>query len=120
MTGWVDNDRRSLLTIAIAATPKTHARNIDVWVDTAFDGHLVLSIELVDELGLETLAETEAILADGSKITLETHVAYLQWFGKLIPVQVVANEGRFPLLGTALLDGHRVTIDYANRSLEIT
>ncbi|NLF16753.1 MAG: hypothetical protein GX595_05790, partial [Lentisphaerae bacterium] len=82
MTGWVDDDRRALVTIAIGATPKSRASNVDAWVDTAFDGHFVFAMQLIEELGLDTLAETEAILAEGSKVTLETYVAYLEWFGE--------------------------------------
>ncbi len=69
----------------------------------AFDGHLVFSNALVESLDLEALAETEAILADGSKISLETYVGFIEWFGRRIPLHVIANEGQFPLLGTGLL-----------------
>lgn len=120
MIGWVDDDRRALLTLPVQQGPKRQAWNVDAWVDTAFDGHFVFSMKLIEELGLETLAETEAILADGTKVVLETFLAYLEWFGNVIPVQVVANEGTFPLLGTALLDGHRLMIDYRDRSLELS
>lgn len=38
----------------------------------------------------------------------------------MIPVQVIANDGEFPLLGTALLDERCLLIDYRERSLELT
>ena len=66
---------------------------------------------LIEELNLESLAETEAILADGSKVTLETFVCYLDRFGILIPLQVVVNVGKLPLLGTGLLENHVLHID---------
>ena len=120
MKGYVDENRRALMNVAIRSNLKSDAVTFDAWIDTAFDGHFVFSMKLIDELGLETLVETDAILADGTKVTLETFVAYMQWFGKVIPVQVVANEGQIPLLGTALLDERQLQIDYRNRTIELS
>ena len=75
---------------------------------------------LIEDLELDTLVETEAILADGTKVTLETFVAYLDWFGDVIPVQVIANEGQFPLLGTALLEDRLLAIDYKQSSVVLS
>jgi predicted aspartyl protease len=63
------------------------------------------------------LADAEAILADGRKVTLETFICYLDWFGTLVPLQVVANEGILPLLGTELLKNHVLHIDYVEKKL---
>lgn len=90
------------------------------WIDTAFDGYLVFPQALIDKLSLEPLAETEAVLADGSIVALETYLCYVDWFGQRMPLQVVANEGRFPLLGTGLLKQRILSIDYGNRELTLT
>jgi len=118
--GRVDEDKRALLTVAVQSSLSSESTDIEAWIDTAFDGHFVFSAALIEKLELETLVETDAILADGTKVTLETFVAYMDWFGKMIPVQVVANEGEFPLLGTALLDDRVMLINYRERSLELT
>ena len=119
MIGNVDENNRALLRVDIRARFRIEPTSIDAWVDTAFDGHFVFSSKLITDLELETLVETEAILADGTTVTLETFVAYLDWFGDLLPVQVVANEGQFPLLGTALLNKCRLTVDYVSKSVEL-
>ena len=62
---------------------------------------------------------TDAVLADGSKVTLETFVCFIDWFGSRMPLQVIANEGRFPLLGTGLLEQHVLHIDYAKKELSL-
>ncbi len=93
--------------------------NVTAWIDTAFDGHLVFAAHLIDRLGLDSLVETEAILADGSKVALETFIAFADWFGQRIPVQVIANEGKFPLLGTELLAGRELSISYVNKELRL-
>ena len=89
------------------------------WIDTAFDGHLVFPLSLVEELKLESLVDTEATLADGRTVALETFVCYLDWFGRVIPLQVIANAGKLPLLGTGLLDKHVLHVDYVNKQLTL-
>jgi len=41
------------------------------------------------------------------------------WSGTLIPLQVIANDGKLPLLGTGLLENHVLHVDYANKELRI-
>jgi hypothetical protein len=42
-------------------------------------------------------------LADGNRVTLESFACHVEWFGELIPAQVIGNTGKMPLLGTELL-----------------
>jgi len=102
MNGFVDKNRKALLPVEVRASFKKNGIVVEAWVDTAFDGHFVFSENLIKELELDTLVETEAVLADGSRVVLPTYVCYLDWFGEKIAAQVIANEGKFPLLGTAL------------------
>lgn len=120
MNGHVDENRRALLNVSVQSKLNSDPCEFDAWIDTAFDGHFVFSTSLIEDLELETLVETDAILADGSKVTLQTFVAYIEWFGKQIPVQIVANDGQFPLLGTALLENRELHIDYRNRTVELS
>lgn len=119
MKGAVDERNRALITIAISNKIDGQSQQVVAWIDTAFDGHLVFSQDLIDELNLESLVETEAILADGSKVALETFICFVEWFGDRVPVQVIANEGRFPLLGTELLAGRELLINYESKALRL-
>ena len=119
MKGAVDERNRALVTISASNQPGGRYRSIVAWVDTAFDGHLVFSQELIDELALESLVETEAILADGSKVVLETFLSFVEWFGDRVPVQIIANEGKYPLLGTELLSGRELSISYVTKELRL-
>ncbi len=119
MNGQVDDQNRALMRVEVQASLSADKKAVDAWIDTAFDGHFVFSSNLIKELGLETLVETEAILADGSKVPLQTYVCYLEWFGKTIAAQVIENEGRFPLLGTALMGDLRLVVDYAAKSVDL-
>ncbi len=119
MIGKMDDERRALLEVAIANRMDGEPTVVTAWIDTAFDGHLVLSLQLIKDLELEPLAETEAILADGSKVVLETYLCFLNWFGQQLPLQVIANDGRYPLLGTALFEDRVLHIDYRQRVVQL-
>lgn len=72
MKGFVDERDRALMPIRVANKLRSELTEVVAWIDTAFDGHLVFSRELIGRLNLEALVETEAILADGSKVSLES------------------------------------------------
>ena len=120
MNGHVDDSRRALLELQIGNTPADQPTTITVWIDTAFDGFVVFSKSLIDRLKLDQEAATEAILADGSRVTLESYVCYVDWFGEVVAAQVIANEGKLPLLGTELLANRRLVVDYANGSISLS
>jgi clan AA aspartic protease len=117
--GTIDERNRALVAISVGREIDGPFEDVIVWIDTAFDGHLVFSTSLIDRLGLEPLVETEAILADGSRIALETFICFVDWFGERIPVQVIANAGEFPLLGTELLAGRELSVSYVNKQLRL-
>lgn len=120
MKGFVDDRNRALISIQVASGLDSKIVDVLVWIDTAFDGHLVFSKDLISILELDSLVETEAILADGSKVAMESYFSVVDWFGKKVPVQVIENEGRFPLLGTGLLTGRTVYINYETKQVAIT
>lgn len=119
MIGFVDDNLRALLEVQVRARPKGRKSTIVAWVDTAFNGGLVLPRPEIERLGLKESSSTPAILADGQQVELPTFTCYLSWFGKEYRTQVVANEGAHPLLGTVLLDGHDLAISYKNRTLSL-
>ncbi len=120
MIGKVDYRYRALIDLEVRQAPNSLGTGVTAWIDTAFDGHLVFPQSLIRELKLQSLVDTEAILADGRKVILETFVCYLEWFGKLIPLQVIANDGKLPLLGTGLLWNRVLHVDYVNMELTLT
>ncbi len=120
MIGSVDEHGRALLDVQIAAKLRGPYTTVTTWIDTGFDGHLILSNDAIERLGLQPLVDTEAILADGSRVMLSTLVCYIEWFEKPLALQVIATEGRYPLLGTGLLEQRVLHIDFKNRNLTLT
>ncbi len=89
------------------------------WVDTAFNGSLVLPNSLAKDLGLAVESCVEAVLADGNIVELESHGCRIEWFGKAYNTQAMTNDSKYALLGTIMLDGHMLTIDYASKTVSL-
>ena len=119
MNGHVDESRRALLQLKIGNSASQQLSTVTVWVDTAFDGFLVFSKTLIDSLQLQQEAATEAILADGSSVVLESYICYVEWFDTVVTAQVIANEGKLPLLGTELLADRKLVVDYRDKSITV-
>jgi clan AA aspartic protease len=92
----------------------------DAWIDTGFTGDLVLPAKLIASLGLPLGPAVSAKLADGSVVQLDTHSCMLEWFGQWKVIEVVSNQGDFPLLGVGLLLDHVLHVDYPQKTLILT
>jgi clan AA aspartic protease len=117
VTGIVDESMRALLDVSVAAAKGAAKHVFTVWIDTAFNGGLVIPRPHIERLGLKQASTTQAVLADGHLIDLETFTCHLDWFGGEYRTQVVANDGEFPLLGTLLLADRKLTIDYRTKTV---
>jgi clan AA aspartic protease len=116
----VDEQLRALLRVPVSASRDGERTDLVVWIDTAFNGGLAIPRKKVAELGLVNEASAEAILADGRSVELEMFACFLDWFGHTCETQIAASDGEYPLLGTMLLDGHRLDINYAAKTVELT
>jgi clan AA aspartic protease len=118
--GSVDDSLRALLRVPVSASRDGSRRELLAWIDTAFNGGLTIPHQQVAELGLMKESSAEAVLADGHTIELETFACFVDWFGSCYEMQIVGSDGRYPLLGTLLLDGHHLDINYLARTVELT
>ena len=118
MKGQVDNYGRALDTVSVRLSDVAAAHQIEVWIDTGFNGDLVLPQQQIDDLELPPLGTVKAILADGTAVALKSFECLIDWFGKVRNLEVIANDGEYPLLGVGLLEGYDLHISY--RSGDIT
>lgn len=119
MIGRVDNSGRSLLSIELRVNATAEMTSVEAWVGTGFTGDLVLPQSVVDSLGLRRSGSVDAILADGSEIELSTYTCVIAWYGSQRTLEVIANDGDFPLLGIGLLLGKELRVDYRNLRLSL-
>lgn len=120
MKGIVDSELRALVDASVSAASNGSLQLLRVWIDTAFNGGLVIPRTKIAILGLRQASSIEAILADGQLVELETFSCFVHWFGTVYQTQVVANDGEFPLLGTLLLAGRTLSINYKTATLSLT
>ena len=92
--------------------PSGLSRDIEVVVDTGFNGFLTLPTELVAELGLPFVSIGRATLADGSEIVYDVHEAGVLWNGRPMLIEADADAAT-PLLGMRLLDGYSLYVEVA-------
>ena len=118
MNGLVDVQGRALLTVPIRVEPRAAASHVEVWIDTGFTGELVMPRSQIDRLGLKPGLMVRAVLADGRNLRLKSFVAWIDWFGESLEVEVIAGDGQTTLLGVGLMLGHRLVVDYD--SLQLT
>jgi clan AA aspartic protease len=114
MTGRVE-DRHALLAVTIRLTGHPEMA-IECVIDTGFTEALCLPVPVVAALGLPYQFDFPASLADGSHVFLPVHEATIVWDGAERRLHVLAT-GERPLIGTALLDGAELVIQFAEGGL---
>lgn len=119
MRGSIDSNGHALLTLPIAPVFGSQRVAIEAWVDTGFTGDLVLPRTTIDALALCQSGSVDPILADGSQIEVKTYTCLVNWFGEERRLEVVANEGDYPLLGVGLLLGLELRANYHTMELEL-
>jgi clan AA aspartic protease len=119
MVGSVDGFGRAILRVRVKNPNSGELSELDAWIDTGFTGELVLSQQQVNALGLALGKAITAGLADGSEVQLDAFTCDVEWFGEWKRIQVIANQGQFPLLGVGLLLDRELHINYRNKALSL-
>jgi clan AA aspartic protease len=117
MTGSVDGAGRALVRIRLKNPTAGMEAELDAWIDTGFTGELVLPQQTIASLGLPLGPSVMARLADGSDLQLDTHTCLLEWFDEWRRIEVVGNQGHYPLLGVGLLLDRDLRINYRTKEV---
>jgi clan AA aspartic protease len=90
--------------------------SIDCVVDTGFNDYLTLPTQVVAVMNLPLYTTTLARLADGSQQSISIHAARIRWDNceQLVPVLATGIK---PLLGTALLQGFCLTVEFIDNGM---
>jgi len=90
--------------------------SLDFVINTGFNDHLTLPPQAVSAMNLPLYSSTLARLADGSDALLSIHLATIVWdnLEKVVPILA---SGYKPLLGTALMEGYHLEIDFEENGL---
>lgn len=110
--GAVNADYEAIITLALRGQAG-QAREIEVVIDTGYNGFLSLPPALVAELELPVVGPSQATLANGVVETFDVHDATVIWDGRPRDIEVDA-VGPVPLAGMLILDGHDLNIQVRN------
>ena len=84
--------------------------NFDAVVDTGFTDYLTIPSRWVNELGLRFRESMTYELANGEFATFALYEVRVSWDGRWRNIVASVADGG-PLVGMALLHGHRLTVD---------
>ena len=112
MTGMVTPRGEAQLKVIVRG-PGGQEQQVEATIDTGFTGFLTLPLSLIAGLSLIYHSQSIAILADGSSVGLPVYEAIILWEGQERDILVVQAEGGV-LLGTALLHGSRLVVDFVD------
>ena len=110
--GAVNADYEAVITLALRGQAG-QAREIEVVIDTGYNGFLSLPPALVVELELPIVGPSQATLANGVVETFDVHDSTVIWDGRPRDIEVDA-VGPVPLAGMLILDGHDLNIQVRN------
>jgi predicted aspartyl protease len=92
---------------------------VECLVDTGANCALVLPYSVVDDLGLPVVGRVDDLGLVGEETTsADIALAQVEWLGEVRYVEVVVRNDF--ILGTQLLGGAVLMIDYPNRTLTVT
>ena len=93
---------------------------VEALIDTGFNGYIILPSLIATRLGLELTSVTWVELADGSVIRNSVFSGHTTFGGQSQEVEIMMTDSDEALIGTALLSNYKLTIDFVNRTVEIT
>lgn len=106
--GTIEN-REAIVELQVSG-PVQSPRQVEAAIDTGYNGYLTLPGDIVSTLQLSFAGHRRATLADGSVTRLDVYLASVIWHGRDTEVLISQTAGA-PLIGMALLEGNRLTID---------
>lgn len=117
MTGYVDEYGQPKIKLVVRGQKQQQA--IEAVVDTGFNGHLCLPLPIAVQLGLELAGYQFVELADGSVHRDLTFAGKAIFDNQEVDAEISLTNSEDALLGTGLLQGQRLEIGFASRSLTI-
>ncbi len=108
-------DRKAIVTV-IFRLPQQPDFSLDFVIDTGFNDYLTLPVQAVNAMNLPLYSSIPARFADGSEALLAIHLATVVWddIEKVVPILA---SGYKPLLGTAMMEGYHIEIDFEDNGL---
>ena len=117
MTGAIEKGIHPRMVIALA-TDKERV-NLKALVDSGFDGQVALHYDAADRYKLEIVRLTEVTYANGQKEEEIVCHGKVFWHDEVRRVQIILSDDEEPAIGTRLLKGSIMTMNFVHNTLAI-
>jgi len=115
LTGTLGPDGRPTITVRIEGRREPLA----CILDTGFNGKLWVPGDLAEDPGFEPVGSEYISLADGSIVVAGIATATIDWFDQPEAITVIVGGTGEPLLGTGMLAGCRLHVDFVDRTVRV-
>jgi predicted aspartyl protease len=105
--------------VNVEVAGKAASKKFSMLVDTGFDWDIALHHQEVARLGMEVDTQVWIDYADGERVKESVCSARVLWHGKWKEIEVILSNDEEPALGTRLLQGSVVTMDFLKNKLAI-
>lgn len=109
ITGVVTGARQAVVPLVLSASDQSTVE-VEAVIDTGYNGFVTAPVELIERVGMPLLGRVRAALGDSSKVPMAAYEATVLWGEEEHQVVVLAAEG-VPLIGMAMVEGNRITIE---------
>ena len=94
-------------------------KNIEMLLDTGFNGHLMLPQSEIDELDLEQIGVSDYLTASGQIKLTKVYIAKMRLFDSKIEVPVLSTNANFSLAGMELFHDCKIIIERNKETVKI-
>lgn len=117
LAGSVNDRLEPVVTVRLVGGPAGWTE-VECVVDTGFIGAaLVLPQDVIDGLGLIINGHEQFDMVGGARTSADVTIGQVEWLGEVRSVIIIVSESY--LVGSYLLEGTRLTIDYGGRTVTI-
>lgn len=100
-------------------TTEINGEEVELLIDTGFNGSLLLPMAKIREWGLRKIAKARYVLADGATANTKVFSAEISWLSGKQEVMVLASPADFAVVGMELLNSVKTTLAPAENILKI-
>ena len=94
-------------------------KDIEMLLDTGFNGHIMLPQAEIDELGLEQIGISDYLTASGQSKITKVYIAKIGFFDTKVEVPVLSTDADFSLAGMELFHNCRIVIERNKKIVEV-
>ena len=113
--GLVNENLEAVLPIRLA-----NGAVIEGVLDTGFNGLLLLPREFVEANSMLFAGREEVVLVEEISAEIDTAMTEAIWLSETFPIRISVSETSEALIGTQMLVGAVLEIDYRNSTVKIT